>query len=67
MTYADSDGRDELRGRTVDYTVTVKQVQQKELPPLDDDLAVGVSEFDTLDELRADVQRRLDEAAQARG
>ena len=33
VTYADSDGRDELRGRTVDYTVTVKQVQ-KELPPL---------------------------------
>ncbi len=65
VTYADSDGRDELRGRTVNYTVTVKQVQQKELPPLDDDLAVGVSEFDTLDELRADVQRRLDEAAQA--
>ena len=65
VTYADSDGREELRGRTVNYTVTVKQVQQKELPPLDDDLAVGVSEFDTLDELRADVQRRLDEAAEA--
>ncbi len=65
VTYGDSDGREELRGRTVDYTVTVKQVQEKELPALDDDLAIGVSEFDTLDELRADVQRRLDEAAQA--
>ena len=64
VTYGDSDQREELRGRTVDYTVTVKQVQQKELPPLDDDLAVGVSEFDTFDELRADVQRRLDEAAE---
>ena len=40
-------------------------MQEKELPALDDDLAIGVSEFDTLDELRADVQRRLDEAAQA--
>ena len=40
-------------------------MQQKELPELDDDLAIGVSEFDTLDELRADVQRRLDEAAEA--
>jgi trigger factor len=65
VTYRDSDGREELRGRTVDYAVTVKQVQEKELPALDDDLAIGVSEFDTLDELRADVQRRLDEAAQA--
>ncbi len=65
VTYGDGDGRDELRGRTVNYTVTVKQVQEKELPALDDDLAVGVSEFDTLDDLRADVQGRLDEAAQA--
>ena len=32
VTYGDTDGRDELRGRTVDYTVTVKQVQEKELP-----------------------------------
>ena len=65
VTYGDADGRDELRGRTVDYEVTVKQVQEKELPELDDDLAIGVSEFDTMDELRADVQRRLEEAAQA--
>jgi trigger factor len=65
VTYSDTDQRDELRGRTVDYTVTVKQVQEKELPELDDDLAIGVSEFDTLDELRADVQRRLDEVAEA--
>ena len=40
-------------------------MQEKELPELDDELAIGVSEFDTMDELRADVQRRLDEAAQA--
>jgi trigger factor len=65
VTYGETDNRDELRGRTVDYAVTVKQVQEKELPPLDDDLAIGVSEFDTLDELRADVRRRLEEAAQA--
>jgi trigger factor len=65
VTYPDSDQREELSGRTVDYEVTVKQVQEKELPALDDDLAIGVSEFDTLDELRDDVRRRLDEAAQA--
>ena len=64
VTYSDTDGRAELRGRTVDYTVTVKQVQEKVLPELDDDLAIGVSEFDTIDELKADIQRRLDENAQ---
>ncbi len=65
VTYGDEDQRAELRGRTVDYTVTVKQVQEKVLPELDDDLAIGVSEFDTIDELTADVQRRLDENAQS--
>jgi trigger factor len=65
VAYDQSDQRDELRGRTVEYTVTVKAVQERELPPLDDELAVGVSEFDTLDELRADIVRRLGEAAQA--
>lgn len=65
VSYDQSDQRAELRGRTVDYTVTVKQVQEKELPPLDDDLAIGVSEFDTLEELRADVEKRLRDAAEA--
>jgi trigger factor len=66
VTYSDTDGRGELRGRTVEYTVTVKQVQEKILPELDDELAIGVSEFDTIEELRADIQRRLEENAQER-
>jgi len=63
--YAAADSRRELQGKTIEYTVTLKGVQEKALPELDDDLAIQVSEFDTMDELRADVQRRLDEAAQA--
>jgi trigger factor len=38
---------------------TVKEIKEKVLPPLDDDLAKAASEFDTLDELRADVESRL--------
>lgn len=64
VDYGADDGRAELRGRTVDYEVEVKAVQRKALPPLDDDLAIQVSEFDTLEELTADVQRRLEEAAE---
>jgi trigger factor len=41
--------------------VTVKDVQEKVLPPLDDEFARSASEFDTFDELRADVERRLRE------
>lgn len=42
---------------TVDVTVTA--VKEQELPDLDDDFAVLASEFDTLDELRADVEEQL--------
>ena len=65
LSYDESDGRPELRGKTVDYTATVKLVQAKELPELSDDLALEVSEFDTLDELRADLEARLEAAATA--
>jgi trigger factor len=39
--------------------VTVREVKEKVLPPLDDDLARAASEFDTLDELRADIEERM--------
>jgi trigger factor len=39
--------------------VTVKEIKEKALPPLDDDLARAASEFETLDELRADIESRL--------
>jgi trigger factor len=38
---------------------TVKEIKEKVLTPLDDDLAKAASEFDTLDELRADVEGRM--------
>ncbi len=41
--------------------VTVKEIREKVLPPLDDELARAASEFETLDELRADVEARLRE------
>jgi trigger factor len=39
--------------------VVLKEIKEKVLPPLDDDLARSASEFDTLDDLRADVEQRL--------
>jgi trigger factor len=45
--------------------VTVKDVKEKILPPLDDDLARAASEFDTLAELRADIEGRLREQLEA--
>jgi trigger factor len=48
-------------GSTQSLTATVKEVKEKVLPPLDDDLARSASEFETLAELRADVELRLRE------
>jgi trigger factor len=46
-------------GSTTKATVEVKEIKEKVLPPLDDELARAASEFDTLDELRADIDRRI--------
>jgi trigger factor len=48
-------------GSTQSLTATVKEIKEKVLPPLDDDLARTGSEFETLAELRADVESRLRE------
>ncbi len=50
----------EFAGRAADVTVTVRSVKEKLRPELDDDLATTASEFDTLDELVADVRTRLE-------
>ena len=46
-------------GSTATATVEVKEIKEKVLPELDDDLARAASEFDTLDELRADIEQRI--------
>jgi trigger factor len=42
-------------------TVTVREIREKVLPPLDDELAQAASEFETLAELRSDIEARLRE------
>jgi trigger factor len=48
-------------GQTQAIQITLKDVKEKILPPLDDELARSASEFDTLDELRADLEQRIGE------
>ncbi len=49
----------ELEEQLAGMSAAMKEIKEKVLPPLDDDLARSASEFDTLDELRADVEQRL--------
>ncbi len=48
-------------GDTKRLTAMVNEIKERVLPPLDDELARATSEFDTLAELRADIERRLHE------
>jgi trigger factor len=52
---------EEVAGKTAQFDVTVKEVREKELPELDDDFASEASEFETLDELRADISEKIRE------
>jgi len=50
----------EHSGQDADITVTVNSVKERELPEADDEFAQLASEFDTVEELRADLRTRLD-------
>jgi trigger factor len=52
---------EDLGGATVEVTALVKDVKARRLPEADDAFATTASEFDTLEELREDVRRRLGE------
>jgi trigger factor len=55
-----------LRGQSVLFHVNVKEIKERDLPPLDDEFAKEASEFETLEELRAAVREQLEEAARQR-
>ncbi|ABW28442.1 trigger factor [Acaryochloris marina] len=56
--------QDELAGRSAEFTVSLKDIKAKELPPLDDDFAQDVSEFSTLAELRQFLEEQYQQEAQ---
>jgi trigger factor len=57
---------DHLAGKEAVFNVNVKEVREKILPALDDDFAADASEFETLEELRADVREKVGEALGSR-
>lgn len=63
VTFPEDYRSEELAGKPALFKVTVKEIKEKELLPLDDEFAKDVSEFDTLEELKADIKRKkLEEA-----
>lgn len=61
VTFPEEYQAKELAGQPALFKVTVKEIKVKELPEADDDFAQDVSEFDTLDEYKADIKAKLQE------
>lgn len=66
VTFPEEYGAAELAGQDAVFAVTVKEVREKKLPEADDDFAAEASEFDSLEELRADISSKLAESAAER-
>jgi len=64
VTYPPDYPQKKLAGRTLSYRVDVQSIKKKVVPPADDELAKSVSEFSTLEELRAKLGRDLAAEAQ---
>jgi trigger factor len=62
VTFPEDYGAEELAGQEARFEANVKEVREKRMPELDDEFALQAGGFDTLDELREDIARRLREA-----
>lgn len=51
----------DLAGKPAVFKVKLHEIKAKELPTMDDEFAKDVSEFDTIDELKADIKKNLEE------
>ena len=65
VTFPEDYQAEELAGQPATFKVAVKEIKTKIVPELDDAFAADVSEFETMNELRADVLTRLEAAAEA--
>ena len=65
VTFPEQYQAEELQGKPAVFKVTIKEIKVKELPELDDDFAQDVSEFDTVDEYKEDLKKKLLEKKEA--
>jgi len=64
VTFPEEYPNEDLKGQEVVFSVTIKSVKRKEISALDDEFAKDVSEFDTIEELKADIVNKLKETAE---
>ena len=65
VTFPEDYHAEELKGKPATFKVSVKEIKEKQLPDIDDDFAQDVSDFDTLDEYKADLKKKIAERKEA--
>lgn len=60
VTFPEDYNAEELKGKAAVFKCTIHKIEAKELPELDDEFAQDVSEFDTLEEYKADIKANLE-------
>ena len=65
VTFPEDYHAEELKGKPATFKVSVKEIKEKQLPDIDDDFAQDVSDFDTLDEYKANLKKKIAERKEA--
>jgi trigger factor len=63
VTFPEDYQSEDLAGKDVLFTVNILGIKAKELPELDDEFAIDTSEFDTLEEYKADLKEKMQKSA----
>ncbi|SFH54984.1 trigger factor [Tindallia magadiensis] len=66
VTFPEDYQAENLAGKEADFKIKIHEVKEKEFPEIDDEFAKDVSEFDTLEELKADIRKKLEEQSEQR-
>jgi len=64
IQYPEDYADDELKGKKAEFDVTIKEIRERKVPELNDEFAKSVGEYQTLDELKEDIRKRLIEGAE---
>ncbi|MFR8237014.1 MAG: trigger factor [Dorea sp.] len=67
VTFPEDYQAEDLKGKAAVFKCTVHEIKAKELPEIDDEFATEVSEFDTLEEYKADVKAKIKEQKETEG
>lgn len=66
VAYPEDHPDDNLKGRTILYKVTLKEIQEEILPEINDDLVKGLGSFETLDQVKDSIRENLEKGIQQR-